>query len=175
MKIGTTVLIIGSMLCGTSTFAQMGGSNGAVLSPPAVAAGTINGVKVAITYSVPSVKGRKIYGGLEKFGSVWRAGANDATTMSFDKNVAIDGKSLAKGKYAFFILLNNESKWTIIFNKNAGQWGTEHDSNKAQDVLKVDVTAKTITHLEKLKYTITADGITFAWDTKEIHFKVNPK
>lgn len=169
MKFAITLFLIGSLFTGLNSYAQMGGP---VLSPPATASGTIGGVKVDIHYGVPSVKGRKIYGGLEKFGSVWRAGANEATTISFDKNVAVEGKPLAKGRYAFFILLNSDNKWTIIFNKNAGQWGTEHDSNKAQDILKADVNTKTIPSAEKLKYTITADGITFAWSTKEIHFKV---
>lgn len=167
-----TFILFSSLLSGITASAQMNEDKAKRPSPPVTASGTIGTVKVVVNYSAPSVKGRKVYGSLQKFGSVWRAGANEATTISFDKNVSIDGKSLPKGKYAFYVLLNNATKWTLIFNKKADQWGTEYENNKADDVLKTDVMAKTIPSREKLAYTITSDGITLAWETKEIHFKV---
>lgn len=170
-----TFILCSSLLSGMTVNAQMNEDKSKRPSPPATASGSIGPVKVVVNYSVPSVKGRKIYGGLQSYGSVWRAGANEATTISFDKNVAIDGKPLAKGKYAFYVLLNNANKWTLIFNKKADQWGTEYDTNKKYDVLKTDVMTKTIPAREKLAYTLTSDGITLAWDTKEIHFKVAAK
>lgn len=172
MKSLLSVFLVVSLFSGMTAYAQMSGEKSKRPSPPATASGMVGSVKVDINYSVPSVKGRKIYGDLEPYGSVWRAGANEATTISFDKNVTINGKPLAKGKYAFFILLNSEDKWTLIFNKNTTQWGTEHDSNAAQDVLKVPVTVRAIPSVEKLKYNVTADGVTLDWSTREVHFVV---
>jgi len=86
-------------------------------SPPAVAEGTIDGVKVKIDYSKPSVKGRKIFGGLEKYGDVWRTGANETTTIEFSAPVKIEGQNVAAGKYSLFTI-PGENEWTIIINSD---------------------------------------------------------
>lgn len=174
MKYLVSLFLIGSLLTGMKSYAQMGGGDKSKRpSPPAMASGVIAGIKVMVDYSSPSVKGRKIYGDLEKFGSVWRAGANEATVISFDKNVKINGKPLAKGKYAFFIKLNSASSWTLIFNKKFDQWGTEYDTNKSQDVLKVDVTPSKIAPVEKLKYVVSSTGVQMMWETMEMKFTVS--
>ena len=68
------------------------------------ATGSINAVNVTVDYGSPSVKGRTVWGGLEKYDKVWRAGANENTTVTFDNDVTIGGKSLKAGKYGFFII-----------------------------------------------------------------------
>lgn len=68
-------------------------------SPPKTATGTIDGVKVKIDYSAPSAKGRKMLGGIEPFGKVWRTGANEATVFEIDKAIKVEGQALAAGKY----------------------------------------------------------------------------
>ncbi|MBL7866130.1 MAG: DUF2911 domain-containing protein, partial [Cyclobacteriaceae bacterium] len=91
-------------------------------SPPRTAEGSIDGVKVKIDYSAPSAKGRKMLGGIEPFGKVWRTGANEATTFEIDKPIQVEGKTLAAGKYELFSI-PGETEWTIIFQKATGQWG----------------------------------------------------
>ena len=91
-------------------------------SPPATATGKIGAATVTIVYSQPSARGRKIMGGLVPYGEVWRTGANEATTIEFDKPVKIEGKDLAAGKYALFTI-PGENEWTIIINKDVKQWG----------------------------------------------------
>jgi hypothetical protein len=91
-------------------------------SPQATVEGKIGASKVKIVYCQPSARGRKIMGGLVPYGEVWRTGANDATTIEFDKPVKIEGKDLAAGKYALFTI-PGENEWTIIINKDAKQWG----------------------------------------------------
>src|SRR5688572_14157511 len=54
---------------------------------------------VELSYSRPSVKGRKIFGDLVPFGNVWRTGANNATTITFGEEVIINGKKVPAGKY----------------------------------------------------------------------------
>src|SRR5262249_25372543 len=90
-------------------------------SPPATAEGKIDGVNVKIAYSQPSAKGRKIMGGLVPYGEVWRTGANETTSIEFSGPVKVEGKDIAKGKYALFTI-PGENEWTVIFNKTI-KWG----------------------------------------------------
>src|SRR5690606_11501461 len=73
-------------------------------SPAETVSGKINAATVTIHYSSPSVKGRKVFGELEPYGKVWRAGANEATTFETDKAIQVEGKPLPAGKYSFFLI-----------------------------------------------------------------------
>jgi hypothetical protein len=120
--------------------------------------------KVTITYSRPNRNGRKIFGGLEPYGVVWRTGANEATTIQFTSDVSIDGKTVPAGKYAFFTI-PGENEWTIIINKTANQWGA-YDYKQADDFLRFAVkTMKTKAPVET--FTI------FFTDVKEASMKLN--
>ncbi len=136
-------------------------------SPPATATGKIGESTVTINYSSPSVKGRKIFGGLEPYNKVWRAGANAATTFEVDKDVMVEGKTLPAGKYAFFVM-PTEGDWTVIFNKVASQWGA-FKYDQAQDALRVNVKPrKTDTLNERLAYLVNKDGIVLQWENVEV-------
>lgn len=122
-------------------------------SPNAKASQFIGVTEVSVDYSSPGVKNRKIWGGVVPFDKVWRAGANSATKVSFTKDVVIDGKPVAAGSYAFFII-PSATKWTMILNrdpKNAGVFGYD----KANDVLRVDVKPQPIPMRERLVYTFS--------------------
>jgi hypothetical protein len=73
---------------------------------------------VSVSYSRPSMRGRKIFGGLVPFNQEWRTGANNPTTISFSDNVKLEGRELAAGTYALFTI-PGEQEWTIIINKNS--------------------------------------------------------
>src|SRR5215204_1166913 len=108
-------------------------------SPPAkVSETTDKGVVITIDYSQPSVKGRTIGKDLEPMeGKVWRTGANKATVFEVSKDVKVEGKALAAGKYGLFTLPNKE-EWVIIFNKTPNQWGA-YKYAEADDVLRIKV------------------------------------
>jgi len=95
--------------------------------------------KITLNYSRPNVKGRKIFGAMEPYGSVWRTGANSATTISFTEPVKIDGKELPAGEYGLFTIPGKD-EWTVIFNKGAKQWGS-YEYKEADDILRVKVKA----------------------------------
>ncbi|TKC57238.1 DUF2911 domain-containing protein [Pedobacter hiemivivus] len=95
--------------------------------------------KITLNYSRPNVKGRKIFGDLEPYGSVWRTGANSATTVSFTEPVKIDGKELPAGEYGLFTIPGKD-EWTVIFNKGAKQWGS-YEYKEADDALRIKVKA----------------------------------
>ena len=101
--------------------------------------------KITITYSRPNVKGRKIFGGINPYGEVWRTGANSATTISFSENVLIEGNKVPAGTYSLFSIPQQNS-WTIILNKVVKQWGA-YSYNKAEDFLRF--TVKPVTVKEK--------------------------
>jgi hypothetical protein len=107
-------------------------------SPPGTAECTINGKKVTIEYSRPSMKGRKIMGGLVPYGKVWRTGANEATTLTTETDLDIGGAKVPAGKYTLYTL-PSEGTWKLIINKQTGQWGTEYDEK--QDLARVDMKA----------------------------------
>jgi hypothetical protein len=93
--------------------------------------------KVTITYSRPNVKGRKIFGGLQPYGEVWRTGANSATAIDFSEDVILEGHKVPAGKYGLFTI-PGENEWTIILNKTWKQWGA-YTYKQSDDVLRFTV------------------------------------
>ena len=130
-------------------------------SPRLQAEGDISGVAVSIDYGAPSVKGRKIWGGLEQYGKVWRAGANENTTVTFDSDVLVDGNELSAGKYGFFIIPNENDDWTIIFNNKNDGWGA-YSYNEKEDALRIEVTPDFVNDVqEQLEYSVGEESIDF--------------
>ncbi|WP_443946126.1 DUF2911 domain-containing protein [Pedobacter sp. AW1-32] len=142
-------------------------------SPAETVTGKIKDANITIAYSSPSVKGRKIWGGLEAYDKVWRAGANEATTFETDKDIMVEGKTLAAGKYSFFLIPKESGTWTAIFNKEPKQWGA-YKYEEAKDALRVEVKTKALKATqERLVYKITKAGFTLEWD--KISVPVNIK
>lgn len=140
-------------------------------SPKETVKGKIGNTNVEIVYSRPSSRGRTMIGGNEKFGEVWRTGANEATTIEFDKDVKIEGKDLAAGKYALFTI-PNENEWTIIFNKEHKQWGA-YKYKESDDALRVNVKAdKPASFVETLTIAIEKDQVVIKWENSSVAFKV---
>jgi hypothetical protein len=104
------------------------------LSPPAKAEATVAGKKITINYSAPSMRGRKIMGGLVPYGEVWRTGANAATSLVTEAPLTIGSLNVPQGSYTLFTL-PGEKEWTLIISKQTGQWGSDYD--KAQDLGRV--------------------------------------
>ncbi|MEQ8624144.1 MAG: DUF2911 domain-containing protein [Vicingaceae bacterium] len=140
-------------------------------SPPRTEEGKIGDAMVTIEYSSPSVKGREIFGGLEKFGKVWRAGANEATTIEFSQDVMINGEELPAGKYAFFVTPKKEGDWTIYFNTEAKQWGA-YKKDDSKDALVTEASTSEIDNVEMLTYTIEDNMIHLDWATTRLSFEV---
>lgn len=105
-------------------------------SPPGTAEVPLKGKKVSIVYSRPSMKGRKIMGGLVPWDKVWRTGANEATTLTTEGALNVGGTNVPAGTYTLFTL-PSESAWKLIINKQTGQWGTDYDASK--DLARVDL------------------------------------
>ncbi|MDF0716512.1 DUF2911 domain-containing protein [Muricauda sp. 334s03] len=94
---------------------------------------------VTVKYSRPSMKGRKIFGGLESYGEIWRTGANENTTISFSDDVTVEGKELKAGTYAIYTR-PNEAVWEVFFYTATDNWGNpqEWDASKVAATVKVE-------------------------------------
>src|SRR5438094_6456037 len=132
---------------------------------------------ITIKYHRPLVNGRKIWGGLVPYGKVWRAGANENTTIDFSDAVSVEGKPLAKGAYGLHMIPNPDS-WTIIFSKTNTAWGS-YSYDQKDDALRVDVKPKPLAEndealefeFEDLKPNSTA--VILKWEKLGIPFTVS--
>jgi len=145
------------------------------VSPKAGVSQTVGLTDISISYSRPGVKGRTIWGELVPYGKVWRAGADEATKITFSTDVLIEGKKLAAGSYSFFVI-PNKNEWTVIFNKVSDQWGA-FEYNESQDAIRFKVKPQTIDFQEWLTYSFyktseTSALISLVWEKMKIIFKV---
>jgi Protein of unknown function (DUF2911) len=96
-----------------------------------------DGKTVKSDYSSPRAKGRKIFGGLVPYGEVWRAGANEATTLVTDTSLNVGGKDVPAGSYTLFTVPNAD-KWVLIISKKTGEWGVPYPG-EGDDFTRVDM------------------------------------
>jgi len=95
---------------------------------------------IKVVYSRPQKKEREVFGGMVKYGEVWRLGANEATEIKIYRDLEFAGKLLKKGRYAMFAI-PEEKEWTLIFNADLDEWG-HYSYNKEKDVLRVKATVR---------------------------------
>jgi hypothetical protein len=143
---------------------------------------------ITIEYGRPGVKGRKIWGDLVPYGMApgnkyskdqpfpWRAGANENTTIEFKKDVLIEGKPLAAGKYGLH-MIPGEKEWTIIFSKNNSAWGS-FSYKQEEDALRVTVTPVAASFHEWLTYgfdDLAGKSATafLLWEKLKVPFKIS--
>lgn len=121
-------------------------------SPAAVAEYHENGMDITVSYSQPAKKGRFLFGreqdkALVPYGKVWRTGANEATIITFGKDLLFAGKPVKAGTYSLWTI-PGQSSWKVILNKETGQWGTDY--NDGQDFLKSEVPIRINRKVEEL-------------------------
>jgi hypothetical protein len=143
-----------------------------VESPFASASGEVAGSKIEIFYHSPSVRGRKIWGGLVPYNEVWRLGANDATIFQTSQAVKINGKTLPAGKYSLYAFPTKTS-WKIMFNSETGQWGINMDGSTTEDHSKDVLTAtvipvKSASMNEHFKIVVNDKGFVVLWENLEV-------
>ena len=148
------------------------------VSPKAGVFQTIGLTDVNVSYSRPGVKNRKIWGELVPYNKVWRAGADEATKITFSTDVIIEGKKLPAGAYGFFAI-PGENEWTLIFNKIADQWGA-FTYNESEDALRIKVKPVSNSNQEWLLYsftdmTSTTAQLNLIWEKSKVSLKIEGK
>jgi len=137
---------------------------------------TIGITEVTINYHRPLVKGRTIWGKVVPYGEVWRAGANENTTITFTDPVSVEGKQLAAGTYGLF-MIPNQDEWTVIFSNIHTAWGA-FTYKQADDALRVSVKPQASDMHEALSYDF--DGVepdsavaTLRWEKIAVPVKIS--
>ena len=127
-----------------------------------------------VIYSRPQVNGRTIFGGLQKYGEVWRLGANEATEIEFFKDVKINNKKIKKGRYTLYAIPFAD-KWVVILNKDTDIWGSfRYDS--AKDVVRISLPVTSTDFAEDLtiyfEKTNTGANLNMIWDKAKVSLPV---
>jgi hypothetical protein len=130
---------------------------------------TVSNGTLTVTYGRPYKKDRVVFGSLEKYGKVWRVGADEATTVTFETDVKFAGQSVKAGSYTLFAI-PNETEWTIILNSVLGQWGAySYEKNKASDVAKFNVPVKKLDNVvEQLTIRFATGQMIIEWDQTQV-------
>lgn len=131
---------------------------------------------ITVNYHRPLANGRQIWGKVAPYGQVWRAGANENTTITFTDPVTIEGQALDKGTYGLH-MIPGESEWTVIFSKNSTSWGS-FTYKQDEDALRVKVKAQAAEPHDALTYDfddVKPDSavVTMRWDKVAVPFKVH--
>lgn len=119
-------------------------------SPKASVSQRIGVCFISVEYGRPSVRERKVFGNLVPYDKVWRAGANEATVISFGHNVIIGETEIKAGKYGLFMIPRKDS-WTVILNIDWQQWGA-YNYNARDDVFRTEIKPMTSEHTELCTY-----------------------
>lgn len=131
---------------------------------------------IRINYHRPLANGRQVWGKLVPYGQVWRAGANENTTITFSDPVTIEGQALDKGTYGLH-MIPGETEWTVIFSKDSADWGS-FSYKQEDDALRVPVKPQPTDLHDALTYDfddVKPDStvVTLRWDKVAVPFKVS--
>ena len=142
------------------------------LSPTDTVVARLGRAELTVAYSRPSRRGRTILGGIVPYDSVWRTGANAATLLTTSAALNVGGVNVPRGTYSLWSV-PSRSGWTLVINRQSGQWGTEYDASR--DLARVPMLAtRAAAPLEQFTITIApaASGtgtarLQLAWDSFE--------
>jgi DUF2911 family protein len=165
---GSAIVLVLIGVFAWTSFGQFGQSK--YTSPPANVAVTIAGKKITIDYYAPSMHGRKIMGALVPFGEVWCTGANWATKITTEAPLQMGTLKLPAGSYSIWTL-PNANEWTLIINKQTGQFHKDYDSSTDFGRTKMNLKALAAP-VETFKIELRSDGgnqgtLALLWETTE--------
>ncbi len=124
--------VASAILCVIALAAPVLGQN-----PRSKAETSLAGKKVSVEYGQPKLGGRDVLAEAP-VGTVWRTGADASTTFTTEADLMFGSATIPKGSYSLFTKRTGDKTWALVFNKQTGQWGTEHDASK--DLASVPLT-----------------------------------
>ena len=179
-KIRLLVLLAGVLLSAGFAHAQTATGETLMLDLPrasqhAKVIQRIGVTDITINYHRPLANGRQIWGKVVPYGQVWRAGANENTTITFSDPVTIEGQALDRGTYGLH-MIPGEGEWTVIFSKDSTAWGA-FSYKQDEDALRVKVKPQQADTHDALSYDfddLKADSavVIMRWDKVAVPFKV---
>ncbi len=143
---------MGTAVLGTALLAAPGCAQGIPFSQYGSVSQRVGYTDIAIEYNRPVARGRTLFGerGVVKWGEIWHPGADSATTITFSRDVQVDGHPLAAGAYTLWTIPGPD-RWTVIFSRAVHVFHIPYPG-AAQDALRFDVKAETGAHMETLAY-----------------------
>ena len=152
-----------------AAWAQYGGRS-KFTSPLAESSVQIAGKKISVEYYAPSMHDRKVMGGLVPFGVVWCTGANIATKITTEAPLHMGTLDLPKGEYSIWTV-PNEKEWTLIINKETGQFHLNYNSSLDFGRTKMNLKALA-TPVETFRVDLRNDGgnkgtLALVWERTE--------
>jgi hypothetical protein len=143
-------------------------------SPEETAVFNAGDLTVTVNYSRPYKKGREIFGGLVPYGKVWRTGANEATTVEFNKEVSFGGTRVPAGTYTLWTI-PGPTEWSVILNSKMYGWGVNFDTEASREPIADVATAKVVPEALPAsveQFTITVEGtppaLVLQWDLTRV-------
>jgi hypothetical protein len=135
---------------------------------------TIGLSEINVVYYRPGVKARVIWGNVVQYDTVWRAGANEPTLITFSDDVVLDGNKLPAGTYRFLVVPAKSGTWTLVFNSETKNWGTVYEPK--YDVLKLTVKPDMTGNEEWMSFSFTeltpmSARVVLAWEKVRLSFK----
>lgn len=172
--------IILSIATATALFLTAESTHAQIKLPSASSTQTVTqglGIKnINLTYQRPNVNNRVVFGGLVPFGEVWRTGANNIPSITFEEEVMIEGNKVPAGTYGLFTI-PNKNEWTIILSKNVQQWGA-YQYKKEEDFLRFTVKPQTLGSTVETftiafeDVTTKSTKVTLAWEKTKVGFTI---
>jgi hypothetical protein len=157
------VLLLSLLLLATGAAAQFPGVTAPEVSPKATVSQVVGLTELVVSYHRPATNARVVWGALVPYGQVWRAGANENTTLSVSTPVTVNGTALAAGTYGVH-MIPAAGDWTVIFSRETGAWGSFSYDEK-EDAARVTAKPEAAPHQERLSYSFddpTADAVVLA-------------
>ena len=170
-------LVLGALALGAgSALGQAPPLNLPQPSPAASISQTVGLTDITITYHRPAVNKRKVWGELVPYDQVWRAGANENTTITFSTPATMGGKTLPAGTYGLHTM-PGEKDWSVMLSSVSTAWGSFSYDEK-EDVVRFTVTPKTVPDFEeRLEYrfedpTDDSVNVVLQWEKLQLSFPV---
>jgi hypothetical protein len=131
-------------------------------SPHVQVAWNVEGANIAITYGRPFLKERTVGDSVEPLdGRVWRLGADEATTLTTDRDLMLGSAHVPAGEYTLWTLTDGENTQLIV-NSETGQWGTAYDESR--DLARTDMTVSTLdTAADQLTLYVENSALRLEW------------
>jgi hypothetical protein len=187
LYLDTLIVIVIAIVVALSAMAQAQDDEVRESLPASVTQKLGADTEVIFNFSRPGVKGRKIWGDLIPYGMnpgvkysdnkpyPWRAGANENSTISTNKDISIEGKKLAAGKYGIH-MIPSQTDWIVIFSKKNEDWGS-YSYDEKEDALRVTVKPVESANEEWLTYGFdnlagTSATAYLHWGNLKVPFKI---
>ncbi len=148
-KMRTAIAVLPVLLLGSIPIGGVASAQGYPFSQRASVSQSVAFTTIGITYGRPSARGRALFGALVPWDSIWHPGADSATRITFNHDIAVEGKLLPAGAYSIWIVPREHAPWTVIFSSKSRAFHKPYPGGNL-DVLRIEVAPEVASAVETL-------------------------